>query len=344
MPALRKPHRIGVLLPDVTIEGDVAVEPEAAILLWVALIECCQRHPMLAVYDPESTPLFPHEGHFAPQHASIGATPTDAFYGSTRRDELVWLEVKVQKSGGGVVRLHTLARDGSKQSFDALGKNFGDQVQQVLASWLSARGLGALPRKFESVSAEELIQVVRIIAPLLVDEARAWATPVKIAPSEADLDAVFGDPDPTESGVSEPDPLADEPEESDDDDELAEEDEAVAPAPVSEPAVRRKKVARPIANRLPAPLRLAALRLLHLAIREELDDLILLADPEQPQALFAQYLASAGQGRDFALLRRVIAAAPCWARPYAELVRDEDDDGDEEGDAAIKPTDRKSVV
>ncbi|MBL9012873.1 MAG: tetratricopeptide repeat protein [Myxococcales bacterium] len=338
MPALRKPHRVGVLLPDVTIEGDVALEPEAALLLWVALIECCQRHPMLAVYDPESTPLFPHEGHFAPAHASIGASPTDAFYGSTRRDELIWLELVAR----GVVRLHTLGRDGTKQSFDALGKNPGDQIHQVLSQWLSARGLGALPRRFEAVTTEELIQVVKLVAPLLVEQARAWATPVKHAPSEADLDAGFGDPDPTESGVAEEDPLAGT--DSDAPEEVAEEDEPAAPAPPAEPPVRRAKVARPIANRLPPPLRLAALRLLALAIREELDDLILLADPEQPQALFEQYLASKGQGADFALLRRVIASAPCWARPYAELAVGDDDDDDEEGDAAIKPTELESVA
>jgi len=144
VPALRKPHRVAFLLPDLTMDGaEVSLEPEAALLLWVALIDVCQRHPGLAVYDPESTPLFPHEGHFAPAHAVIGALPTDAFYASTRRDELLWLELSAPKVGA--VRLHTVARDGHKQSFDALGKNLGDQIQQVLTAWLSARGAGPLP-------------------------------------------------------------------------------------------------------------------------------------------------------------------------------------------------------
>ena len=52
MPALRKPHRIAFLLPEVTLEGaDVAHAHEVALLLWTACIEACQRHPGLAVYD-----------------------------------------------------------------------------------------------------------------------------------------------------------------------------------------------------------------------------------------------------------------------------------------------------
>ncbi|MBA3457338.1 MAG: hypothetical protein H0T42_29925, partial [Deltaproteobacteria bacterium] len=71
MPALRKPHRVAFLVPDVTLEGaDVVHEHEVALLFWTACIEVCQRHPGLAVYDPESTPLYPQEGHFAPQHAA----------------------------------------------------------------------------------------------------------------------------------------------------------------------------------------------------------------------------------------------------------------------------------
>lgn len=365
MPALRKPHRVAFLLPDVTITGsDVGLEPEAALLLWVALIEVCQRHPGLAVYDPDSTPLLPHEGHFAPAHAAVGSSPSDGFYASTRRDELVWLELSAPKASA--VRLHTLARDGTKQSFDALGKNLGEQVQQVLTAWLAARGLGALPRKFEAVSGDELVTVVRMVTPVLVEQARAWATPSKAAPSEADLDAVFGGDESTDSGeqanaLDDVDALdavgEDEHDDEDDDDddefpvEVSEEDEAEGNVPVvvPEPAVKRPKIARALANRLPAPLKLAALRLLQLAIREELDDLILAVDPEQPQALFEKYLATEAQGHDFPLLRRVIASAPCWARPYAELVRgdadeDDEDDGDAEGVKAIAPTELESVA
>ncbi len=343
MPALRKPHRVAFLLPDVTISGSVVgLEPEAALLLWVALIEVCQRHPGLAVYDPDSTPLFPHEGHFAPAHAAIGSSPSDGFYASTRRDELVWLELSAPKSA--VVRLHTLARDGTKQSFDALGKNLGDQIQQVLSAWLSARGLGPLPRRFESVTPEELIAVVRSVAPLLVEQARAWATPSRRPPSESDLDAVSGGDDTDSGGPDERDPLED----SDQIPvEVSEEDEASAPVVVPEPVVKRPKVARAVANRLAAPLKLAALRLLQLAIREDLDDLILAVDPEQPHALFERFLAGAAQGHDFPLLRRVIAAAPCWARPYAELVRAGADDShhpDEDGEKTIAPTELESVA
>jgi hypothetical protein len=94
VPALHKLHRIAVLAPSLTIDGpDAPYVREAALLVWMACLETCQRHPGLAVYDPESTPPFPQDGHFVPQHATPGATPADSFWESTRRDELVWLEL-----------------------------------------------------------------------------------------------------------------------------------------------------------------------------------------------------------------------------------------------------------
>src|ERR1700733_7299776 len=96
MPAIPKPHRIAVLVPEVKIDGpDAAYEREAAVLLWTACIEVCQRHPQLSVLDVDATPLFPQDGHFVPQHAERGGRPTDAFFGPTRRDELVWLELRL---------------------------------------------------------------------------------------------------------------------------------------------------------------------------------------------------------------------------------------------------------
>src|SRR5678815_5502817 len=87
MPAPRKPHRVAFLVPELAVEGaDAPNASEAGLLLWVACIEACQRHPGLAVYDAESTPLVSQDGHFAPHHARPGAAPTDAFYGPTRRE------------------------------------------------------------------------------------------------------------------------------------------------------------------------------------------------------------------------------------------------------------------
>ena len=343
MPALRKPHRIAFLLPEVAIEGaDVAHAHEVALLLWTACIEVCQRHPGLAVYDAESLPLVPAEGHFRPQHATLGATPGDAFWGTTRRDELVWLEVGLPKAGR--VRLHTLDRAGARQAFDALGKNLGEQIQQVLAAWLVARGLGALPRRFELVSAEEVIATVRVIAPVLVEQARAWALPTAPAWSITPDEDVAADdvPDAVPAGAAEDVAGAI-------DLALVTFDEEMAPPPVTLPApvvpvavVARARVARPVANRVPASgLRLAAVRLLALALREDLDDLILALDPAQPQALFARVRAASGGGPvDFARLRQVIAAAPCWARPYAELRGG----ADAPEDTPVAPTELESVA
>ncbi|MDX2092020.1 MAG: tetratricopeptide repeat protein [Kofleriaceae bacterium] len=322
---MRKPHRIAFLVPHVKVEGaDVAFAHEATLLLWTACIEVCQRHPELAVYDAESTPLLPLEAHFTPQHALIGATPTDAFYGPTRRDELVWLELSLSKPGA--VRLHVLGRDGKQQSFDAIGKNVGDQIHQVMSAWLSARGLGALPKRFDAIAADEVLAVVRVIAPPLIEHARA-----PTAPSESDI-------------VEDADGVARLAEDASDDAEVDNAldmlEDAWNKRSATEPSVpleavqapARASLGRAAANRLPAgPLKLAALRLIALALREDLDELILAIDPEQPQALFARFK----QQPDYALLRRVIAAAPCWARPYAELVRD---------DTPGSPTELESVA
>ena len=103
------------------------------------------------------------------------------------------------------------------------------------------------------------------------------------------------------------------------------------------PPERRRSIARPLANRLPATLRAAALRLLELALREDLGDVVLALDPEHPQALLARFERGAPHGKDFALLRRVIASAPGWARPYELLdAADASPDDADHADAASR--------
>ncbi|HEY0190960.1 MAG TPA: hypothetical protein VGC42_07530, partial [Kofleriaceae bacterium] len=290
MPALRKPHRVGFLVPELTAEGpDAPNASEAGLLLWVACIEVCQRHPGLAVYDAESTPMVSQDGHFTPHPARPGATPVDAFYAPTRRDELVWLEVALPKAS--VVRLHTLARDGKHETFDALGRNLGDQIQQALERWLAARGLGGLPRRFDACEASELLAAVRVLAPVLSEQARQFVQRDEVAEVPGDAG------DAGDAGAL-----------------------PVAPRPAA--SDRAHKLARNLANRTTATLKVPALRLIELALREDIADLVLAADPDQPQALFRRFRDGAPRGRDYALLRRIIAIAPCWAQPYGELFDD----------------------
>ncbi|CAN5890809.1 hypothetical protein BH11MYX2_BH11MYX2_09200 [soil metagenome] len=306
MPALRKPHRVAVLLPQLTIEGsDASLAPEAALVLWLAVIEALQRHPMLAVYDPESTRLVNDDGHFAPEHATVGATPSDNFYAFARREEVLWLEAALPK---GAVRLHVITRDGTKSSFDSLGRNLGEQLDQAINSWLNARKLGALPKKIAAVSAEDLIAVTKPIASVLVEQAAKWATPI--------------------SETSEADDSSEE-EEEEEEDEDAKLDDSMPTAPATQEIVTRPRasIGRAATNRMPTnAFRVAALRVVELALGDDLGDLILAVDPDHPQALFGRFEQGVEGGlRDFALLRRVIAAAPCWAHPYAELARAKDD-------------------
>lgn len=336
MPALPKPHRVAVLVPDIKIEGhDGAYEREAEVLLWVACIETLQRHPRLSVLDADATPLLPQDGHFAPQHAGRGGRATDAFYAPTRRDEVMWLELVIA-SKPGVVRLHTIPRDGVQETFDALGPKLGEQIQQVLGAWLTARGLGPLPRRFDQVSADEVLAVLRVVAPTLAQQARAWSLPVATKPTwslsivEDEPDDDGGDAEAAQSGDDPPSTSEDE--DGDFDraferaidstiDSTLDVDPAQLAVPVEPPP--QPSISRPLVNRLPALFKLPALRLLELALREDLDDAILAVDPTHPQALFARFEKSAPHGKDFAQLRQVIASAPGWARPYEELL-DED--------------------
>ncbi|MEO8704685.1 MAG: tetratricopeptide repeat protein [Kofleriaceae bacterium] len=314
MIALRKPHRIAFLLPDLTIEGaDTVYEAEAALLLWTTCLEVCRRHPELAVYDAESTPLFPQDGHFAPQYATLGALPADAFFAPTRRDELLWLEATLPK---GLVRLHVIGRSGKRESFEAIGRSVGEQLLQVLAAWLAARQLSALPpKRLESFTAEELSNVVRVLGSALVEHARTWKAPMLEtieAPDDSGLRALSGDDDEIDAALE-------------------------VLGGNAKLAHGSSRTARLVANRLPITLRVPALRVLELAFREDLGELILAVDPDHPQALFGKFLA--GTDKDFALLRRVIAASPGWARPYGELVADHRRD-----DERIAPTDLETVA
>ncbi|HEU0036075.1 MAG TPA: tetratricopeptide repeat protein [Kofleriaceae bacterium] len=347
MPALRKPHRVAFLLPELSITSagtDAAYAAEAAVLVWSACIETCRRHPGLAVYDAESTPLEPSDGHFAPRYAVVGATPTDAFFSSTRRDELVWLELALP---AGAVRLHALGRGGKREAFDAIGRSVGEQIGHVLDSWAKARGLGALPKRFDPITADELFATVRVLGPVLVEQARKWTRPAPppsgsleggeepepepapVADAPAVERAVIAEPDEIDAaidalvtldtGISSPGEI-----------ETTMREPATPMATRTLTAVKPvaakpigSVVARTTANRLPAALKVPALRVLELVLRENLGELILAVDPEHPQALFARFVderAHRTGGTDVALLRRVIAAAPGWALPYGELV------------------------
>ncbi len=372
--ALPKPHRVAFLVPDIKIEGpDGAYEREAAVLLWVACIEVCQRHPRLSVLGADATPLLPQDGHFAPQHAGRGGRATDAFFGPTRRDEVLWLELMIANKPG-VVRLHAVPRDGVQETFDALGPKLGEQIQQVLGAWLTARGLGPLSRRFEHVTSEEVLQVLRVVAPTLAEQARAWQLPVATRPTWSlsiveDESDDAGDPpgreerQPQRTAIDEADDEferafgalgGDEAPERKTDLNLGAKVDSTIDSTLDLPASQvpppegippQRSIARPLVNRLPAQLKLPALRLLELALREDLGDAILALDPQHPQALFARFEKMAPHGKDFAMLRHVIASAPGWARPYEELQRDEDEQDDHFAIAQPQaPSDLESVA
>ncbi len=312
--ALAKPYRIAFLAPEIALEGaDTIHAREAAALVWVTCIETLQRHAGVSVLDADVTPLVPRDGHYAPNGADRGARPCDAVFAPRRRDELLWLELAVAPGAKPcAVKLHGIARDGAAQTFAGSGRALGEQLQSVLAAWLAARGLATsgLPRTLDAMTADDFLAVVRAIAPLLAEQARVGGIATRAttavdaddeeAPPLLDLD----DPDASATDVH----------------MEALSDSMIFAELAAEPRTTISGRPRAIANRLPASLRVPALRLLQMTLGDDLSDLVLTTDPEHPQALFARYLdRTASPEPDRALLRRVLASAPGWARPYAEL-------------------------
>ncbi len=293
MPPFRKPYRIAVLAPRVTFEaGDplAAYHNEVALVLWTACIEVLRRHPGLAVYDADALPLRVRDGHFVPDHADPGSTPTDARFGPARREELMWLEL-----ARGEVSVHTVDKAGTRKQFDGDGRTLGERIDRAFAAWLGVRELGA-PPMLGAVTAEDLAAVIKAIGPGLVEHAREV-----IAPSRQ---VERGPDDDIDDALDALVPTVDRP---------------VLPTAIR---TRRSTPGRQLTSRLPVPLRAVALRVLELAFGEDLSDLLLGVDPEHPTALFARWRSSSMREPD--LLRRAIASAPGWAAPYAALSRGAD--------------------
>ena len=113
----------------------------------------------------------------------------------------------------------------------------------MLAAWLSSRGLGPLPRRFDAVTSEELIAVLRVVAPTLVEQARAWALPVATKPTWSL--AVVEDEDDDHDPDDEPDL----------EDAIDQAIESTIDSTLDlELPERRRSIARPLIGRLPAVL------------------------------------------------------------------------------------------
>ena len=251
MAALRKPHRVAFLLPEVTLEGsDAAFERRRRCSCGPRASRSASDTRGSRCYDPESTPLLPKDDHFSPRHAGLGATPTDGFFGTDAPRRT------------GVARGHRAEVDGgpaacARARWQAeIVRCAGQKPRRADHSRCSPPGSrrvvsAALPRRFDPCTADELLGVVRILGPVLVEQARVWTLPATEPALAASVEL-----------------------DGDDDDGPADDGGAAAEARREQAtALTRPKAARALANRLPATLKLFALRLLELALREDLGDL-----------------------------------------------------------------------
>lgn len=283
-----KPYRVAVVIPRVTIEGpDVAYEREAALLLWAACVEGCHRHPQLAVADV-SAPFVHRDGHFAPERGAeaidLECLPLhhalcDDRYVAARRDDIIGLELSLGSSSGGA-RLHSATRDGTRRAFEATGRNVGEQIRDVFAAWLSARGLDSAPLVFDAITGDDILAAVRIVAPPLSDP-----TPHSLFSSAVSL----GNPP---SGT----------------------------LPGGAGGVEVGRPPRIVVEQLAPSLRAPAVRVIELAFGSDQSAALRATDPDHPRARLAALRADSQHGETIALVHRLIDSAPGWDRPYVALL------------------------
>ena len=171
---MTKPYRVAVLWPEVRA---LAHAGELALLLWVALADACLRVPGVGAIDLDDNHVTPVDGAFVAIHALHGREAGSRWFAAERRDEVVWLEAPLT---GGAVRLRTMRADGRGESFDAIGRDLGAQVRQVVEAWLRERGLvvdaaGMLPA---AGTGEWVAAAAAIAGPLATLAARrgGWVT------------------------------------------------------------------------------------------------------------------------------------------------------------------------
>jgi tetratricopeptide (TPR) repeat protein len=235
-----------------------------------------------------------------------------------RRDEVLWFELALPAARRAT--LHARLWDDREETFEALGGGLSELLQRCLCAWLEARGLPPLGA-LEPFDGAAFLEVCRLLAPVLAQAASAEPAA-----------AVVPEPPGEEAGsglrLVEGDAVDESP--------AAAMEEAAAPSATGFAALGVSP---------PAVLAVPFLRVVELCCTVAAHEEILAVDPGNPDALRSSFLARLGQGRDFPAIRRVIAAAPGWGKPYLSLRALEGDREDEEEAARTgAPTEEEELT
>lgn len=300
---VKAPYRIALLETDARLAPEHAkLERVVELIAWVHLFQRTVRHPALSVIDPDDAHVTPLDGQFVPMHVlRAGETPAASFFADERRDEVVWLELPLGGARAPLV-LRTHRADGSEQSFEAIGGPLSEQIERALGTWLSARGLAPL-------------------APVSTDAAcGAPFTAAELIAVAAQLDPMLRQSAREQGGFWTTDPEA----------EQAELPDGVAPYEAAAMNDTADTTELPtLVESLPPALRIAALRAYSVCTDAPVHAQVLALDADDPWALRDAFFETLKDGRDFTLLRRCIAVAPGWGKPYLSLFVPESLEGEE---------------
>jgi tetratricopeptide (TPR) repeat protein len=346
---MKKPLRVAWLEPDLTFDpGDEHLARAAQLVLQVAAFEATVRHPEIAVTDIDDAHVTNLDGAFVPLHALRVPSNEASAFEVDRRDALLWLELSLTNDAKSRVRLHAKEPSGAVEVFDAVGP-LSQAIDRAMASFLATYGLGPLPRGFEPFDRGSLVEVVRGIAPRLSAEAASrpgyWtvASHGEVAAEVEEDEEVVEDEDEDEEEDEEDDEEDEDAEEDEEDDE-DEEDEEDEEAGAALGGGRTRSLAD-LGLELPGVLRVAVLRTIGVAFDVPVHEAILAIDAENPWALRDLFFERLGRGRDFALLRRCIAAAPSWGKPYLSMyVPEDEDEGDRDLAAGVPSEDEEGAA
>jgi tetratricopeptide (TPR) repeat protein len=287
-PRREPPHRIAFLEPELFLDAaDESLRGTAKFLLFVTLFGYLVRHPEIAVVDPDDTALrVAAEGDLVNLSQLHEDDVRRSLFKDDRRDELIWFELPLLTQAAkpdAPVRLRTLAHDGKKESFVALGAQpLSTKLEQCFEQWLAAREKGDVPRPLEAFDRGSFVDVCRRLRTRIrLPDVR----PRRIDPRAA-LEPVPEEPSP---------------------DEVPPEDLVVRGPPNSLAELEIE---------LPPVLAVPFLRVIAYTSGLDLSPFILAIDQDDPWALRDRFFANLQKGRDFDLLRRLAAVAPGWGKPY----------------------------
>lgn len=332
---IRAPRRVAFLEPELSFDpSDDGLAAAARLFLHVAAFQWTVRHPELAVTDVDDGHVHLMDGAFVPMHALRVPSNERLAFDDERRDEILWLDLPLATGSPARARLRVLRPDESERSYDAVGGALGDAIGRCLDAWLADVGLAPLPRRPGDFDRDALLATLRALAPVFAERAAAiessWSAD---EPEDAWRSPTPSDeaaPDDGEDGEDETDETAGE-----DDDAIDPPKDDGSPAPLDLAA---------LPPGVAPALRVVALRSLAIVTGAPVEDAILAIDPDDPWALRDRFFATLDDGRDYLLLRRCIAAAPAWGKPWLSLFVPEADDDDDRDVEAGEPSEEEELA